>query len=64
VTTKTELQTRKDLIDPALEKEGWILNNPIRVVEEVDTKQSNFKARDYKTIDETLRNDAESAYVT
>jgi type I restriction enzyme R subunit len=63
VTTKTELQTRKDLIDPALEKEGWILKNRTRVVEEVDTKQSNFKARDYKTIDETLRNDADSAYV-
>jgi type I restriction enzyme R subunit len=63
VTTKTELQTRKDLIDPALEKEGWSLGNRTRVVEEVDTKQSNFKARDYKTIDETLRNDAESAYV-
>lgn len=63
MTTKTEQQTRNDLIDPALEKAGWNLKDRTKVVLEVDTKQSNFKARDYKTIDETLRNDEDSAYV-
>ncbi len=32
------------------------------VVEEVDTKQSDFKIRDYKTVSETLKNDLESKY--
>ena len=34
----------------------------ITVVEEVDTKQSDFKIRDYKTVTETLKNDLESKY--
>ncbi|MBU4300440.1 DEAD/DEAH box helicase family protein [archaeon] len=34
----------------------------INVIEEVDTKQSDFKIRDYKTVDETLKNDLESKY--
>ncbi|MHA1828431.1 MAG: type I restriction endonuclease subunit R [Candidatus Heimdallarchaeaceae archaeon] len=34
----------------------------INVIEEVDTKQSDFKIRDYKTVNETLRNDLESKY--
>src|SRR3989344_7674408 len=29
----------------------------INVIEEVDTKQSDFKIRDYKTVSETLKND-------
>lgn len=32
------------------------------MVLEVDTKQSNFKTRDYKTVSETLQNEEESAY--
>jgi len=63
MTLRTEQQTRKDLINPLLEKAGWGLADRTRVVEEVDTRQSDFKVRDYRTIDETLRNDAESAYV-
>lgn len=63
MTAKTEQQTRRDLIDPLLEKAGWDLGDRTKVVQEVDTKQSNFNARDYKTIDDTLRNDADSAYV-
>ena len=55
MTVKTELQTRRDLIDPLLEKAGWNLNDRRKVVQEVDTKQSKFKARDYKTVDETLK---------
>jgi len=34
----------------------------INVIEEVDTKQSDFKIRDYITVNETLRNDLESKY--
>lgn len=63
VERRTEQQTRKDLIDPALEKSGWTIRDRTKLVEEVDTKQSNFKARDYRTVDETLKNDADSAYV-
>ena len=63
MSDRSELQTRRDLIDPMLEKAGWKLKDRTKVVEEVDTKQSDFKARIYRTIDETLRNDADSAYV-
>lgn len=63
MTTKTEQQTRTDLIDPLLERAGWSPKGRTKVVQEVDTKQSSFKTRDYKTIDETLRNEADSAYV-
>lgn len=58
----TEYQTRKKLIDPQLEKAGWNLKDRAKVVEEVDTKQSDFRNRDYKTVDQTLRNDENSAY--
>jgi len=34
----------------------------INVIEEVDTKQSDFRIRDYKTVSETLKNDLESKY--
>jgi type I restriction enzyme R subunit len=63
MTVKTEQLTRRDLINPLLEKAGWSLKDRTKVVEEVDTKQSDFRRRDYKTIDETLKNDAESAYM-
>lgn len=59
----TEYHTRKKLVNPELEKAGWNLKDRTRVVEEVDTKQSKFQKRDYKTIDETLRNDEDTAYV-
>jgi type I restriction enzyme R subunit len=58
----TEYQTRKKLIDPQLAKSGWNLKDRTRVVEEVDTQQSDFKKRDYRTVDDTLRNDENSAY--
>ncbi|VVB59863.1 UvrABC system protein B [uncultured archaeon] len=35
----------------------------INIIEEIDTKQSNFKIRDYKTVNQTLKNDLESKYV-
>jgi len=58
----TEYQTRRKLINPQLEKSGWDLKDRTKVVEEVDTKQSNFRSRDYRTVDQTLRNDEDSAY--
>jgi hypothetical protein len=63
MTVKTEQATRRDLINPSLEKAGWNLKDRTRVIEEVDIKQSDFKRRDYKTIDESLRSDVDSAYV-
>ncbi|MGB9023194.1 MAG: DEAD/DEAH box helicase family protein [Candidatus Bathyarchaeia archaeon] len=63
MAVKTEQQTRKDLINPLLEKAGWRLKDRTKLVEEVDTKQSDFSRRDYRTVDETLKNDADSAYV-
>jgi type I restriction enzyme R subunit len=61
--TLTEYETRRKLIDPMLKRAGWDVDDRSKVVLEVDTKQSDFKAREYKNVDETLRNDAESAYV-
>jgi type I restriction enzyme R subunit len=58
----TEYETRKKLIDVALKKSGWVVGDRARVVEEVDTKQSAFKAGKYKTRTETLKNPQESAY--
>ncbi len=63
MSARTEHETRRDLIDPLLEKAGWTLEDRTKVVLEVDTKQSDFRVRDYRTVDETLRNDADSAYV-
>jgi type I restriction enzyme R subunit len=63
MAVKTEQQTRKDLINPLLEKAGWRLRDRTKSVEEVDTKQSDFRKRDYRTVDETLRNEEDSAYV-
>ncbi len=60
---RTEFQTRRDLINPLLAKAGWDVNDRARVIEEVDTKQSDFRKRDYRTIDDTLRNQEESAYI-
>ncbi len=44
-------------------EQDWNVNNRSQVVLEVDTRQSNFPLRDYKTVKETLRNDEESKYV-
>ncbi len=58
----TEAQTRKEKIDVLLKEQGWDVKDSTKVIIEVDTKQSDFKTRDYKTISETLRNDEESKY--
>lgn len=57
-----EFQTRKLKIDVLLKEQGWDIGDRSKVVLEVDTKQSNFKKQDYKQVNETRRNDAESKY--
>ncbi|KKG32706.1 type I restriction endonuclease subunit R [Methanosarcina mazei] len=57
-----ESQTREQKIDVLLYEQGWNVTDRSKVVLEVDTKQSDFKKQDYKQINETLRNDAESKY--
>lgn len=59
---KNELQTRKEKIDVMLKEQGWDIKDFSKVILEVDTKQSNFKARKYLTVSETLKNDEESKY--
>jgi type I restriction enzyme R subunit len=59
---ETEFETRRDLIDVMLKKAGWDPKDITKVIQEVDTKQSDFKARDYKTRSETLKTVAEKAY--
>jgi type I restriction enzyme R subunit len=57
-----EFQTRKLKIDVLLKEQGWNVDDRSKVVLEVDTKQSDFKKQDYKQVNETRRNDAESKY--
>ncbi len=57
-----EFLTRKVKIDVQLEDGGWKVNNKTKVWLEVDTKQSDFKKRNYKMVSDTLKNDEESKY--
>jgi len=57
-----EWKTRLEKIDVQLEKAGWIVKDKSKVWIEVDTKQSNFKNRNYKVVSDTLKNDLESKY--
>jgi type I restriction enzyme R subunit len=60
----SEYKTRREKIDVFLSKAGWRVDDPSHVVIEVDTKQSDFKAQNYKTVKETLHdpNADEKAY--
>lgn len=58
-----EFKTRIEKIDVLLKEQGWNVKDRTKVLVEVDTKQSDFKARNYKTVSETLRNKEESKYV-
>jgi hypothetical protein len=51
----TEYKTRRDKIDVLLHSAGWDVKDQTLVVIEVDTKQSDFKKRVYKTVKDTLR---------
>jgi type I restriction enzyme R subunit len=61
-SAESEWATRRKRIDPLLEKSGWNARDRMTVICEVDTKQSDFRVRDYKTVGDTLKNDEESAY--
>ncbi len=58
-----EFLTRKQKIDVMLEEQGWVAGDRTKIIVEVDTKQSDFRAQNYKTVSETLKNDLESRYV-
>jgi len=51
------------MIDVLLKEQGWNVSDRSRVLAEIDTKQSDFVAKNYKTVSETLKNDMESKYV-
>jgi type I restriction enzyme R subunit len=60
---RNEFQTRLEMIDILLQEQGWVVSDRSRVLAEVDTKQSDFVAKNYKTVSDTLKNDMESKYV-
>ncbi|MGI0057163.1 MAG: type I restriction endonuclease, partial [Nitrosarchaeum sp.] len=59
---KSEARTRKEKIDPLLKEAGWNLNDHSQIIAEIDTKQSDFVKRDYKTFEETFENNEQKAY--
>ena len=63
ILDRNEFRTRLEMIDILLKEHGWVVSDRSRVQTEVDTKQSDFVARNYKTVSETLKNDMESKYV-
>ena len=58
----SEFQTRLQKIDVALEESGWKVKSRAMVIEELDTKQSNFKRKIYKVYKDTFENELESKY--
>jgi type I restriction enzyme R subunit len=54
MTTVSEYRTRKEKVDVLLKKSKWNVDDQTDVVVEVDTKQSDFSKRNYKTVKETL----------
>lgn len=58
----SEHRTRKEKVDVILQRSGWHVENPTEIITEVDTKQSDFKTGNYKTVSETLQNQEDSAY--
>ena len=57
-----EFETRKQKIDVFLKEQGWDVGDRSKVLLELDTKQSDFRAQYYKTVNETLKNDFDSKY--
>ena len=51
---ETEDETRKNRIDKKLQKAGWNTNDQSQVLQEVDTKNSDFNRRIYKYKSDTL----------
>lgn len=59
---RNEFRTRLEMIDVLLAEQGWTVSDRSRVRVEVDTRQSDFARKEYKTVTETLKNDLESKY--
>jgi type I restriction enzyme R subunit len=53
MSPRTEARTRKELIDPALEKAGWQVNNPVQVGIEIPT--DGFDAAAWHQLEQQLR---------
>lgn len=62
LSKESEANTRKNRIDKRLKQAGWDTDNASIVKQEVDTKNSNFKTRDYKTRKDTIGSKEEKAY--
>lgn len=58
----SEYKTRREKIDTLLKRCGWVSKDRTKVIEEVDTKQSDFNYGKYKTMPQTLKNPEDSAY--
>ena len=54
MTAVSEYRTRKEKVDVLLKKSGWNVSDQTDVVIEIDTKQSDFRKSNYKTVKETL----------
>ena len=42
-----------------LKEQGWVVGDRGKIIVEVDTKQSDFRAQNYRTVSDTLKNDME-----
>lgn len=62
-TDLNEFLTRKQRIDIMLKEQGWVVGEKEKIIVEVDTKQSDFRSQNYRTVSDTLKNDMESKYV-
>lgn len=62
-TDNSEYLTRKTRIDILLKEQGWLVSNKNQILEEVDTKQSNFSEKDYRFKDQTLGTPGEHRYL-
>ena len=62
MSEEREFETRKNRIDVALKKAGWDVHDPSKVLEEVDTKNSDFNLHIYKYLKDTLHQEGEKAY--
>ena len=40
----------KQMIDVMLKEQGWVAGDRAKIILEVDTKQSDFRAQNYKTV--------------
>lgn len=58
----SEYLTRKEKIDTLLFERGWDVSDCSFVRVEINTKQSDFLLKGYRTVSETLQNDVESKY--